>query len=237
MNDNIRTTGIRRKWKISCSSAHPVGSVINHHFLCDIDNSFTVIKLGGRMKNILVAALVFIVVGTMLFGCGSSQQTSAPPAPQAPEWVTKPPRDSNAIYGVGIANVGANVVLARQKAEDAARQEIAKVIDTRVKNMMDRFMQEHQDMINTASSTSVEFTRSVSRSVSQATLSGCQMQEVWHDRDNRIMYALAIITKTDIVKQVKSNVAAQRQAAFLEQKTDDALKAMDKALDNWDVNK
>jgi hypothetical protein len=103
--------------------------------------------------------------------------------------------------------------------------------------MMDRFMQEHQDMINTASSTSVEFTRSVSRSVSQATLSGCQIQEVWHDRDNRIMYALAIITKTDIVKQVKSNVAAQRQAAFLEQKTDDALKAMDKALDTWDVNK
>ena len=222
---------------ISCTPVHPVISMVKHYFLCDIGNSLTVINLGGRMKNILVAALVFILVGTMLFGCGSSQQTSAPPAPQAPEWVTKPPRDSNAIYGVGIANIGANVVLARQKAEDAARQEIAKVIDTRVKNMMDRFMQEHQDMINAASSTSVEFTRSVSRSVSQATLSGCQVQEVWHDRDNKIMYALAIITKTDIVKQVKSNVAAQRQAAFLEQKTDDALKAMDKALDNWDVNK
>ena len=206
-------------------------------FLWEFDSSFTFINLGGCMKNILVSVLLFAVIGTMLIGCGSSQQTSAPPAPQAPEWVTRPPRDSNAIYGVGIANVGANVVLARQKAEDAARQEIAKIMDTRVKNMMDRFMQEHQDMINTASSTSVEFTRSVSRSVSQATLSGCQIQEVWHDRDNKIMYALAIITKTDIVKQVKSNVAAQRQAAFLEQKTDDALKAMDKALDNWDVNK
>lgn len=189
------------------------------------------------MKQILVAALLLFMVSLMTVGCGSSQQTAAPPAPQAPEWVTKPPRDSSAIYGVGIANIGANVVLARQKAEDAARQEIAKVIDTRVKNMMDRFMQEHQDMINTASSTSVEFTRSVSRSVSQATLSGCQIQEVWQDKDNRIMYALAIITKTDIVKQIKSNVAAQRQAAFLEQKTDDALKAMDKALDNWDVTK
>ena len=189
------------------------------------------------MKNILVAAMTLLIVGMVLSGCGSSQQTAAPPAPQAPEWVTKPPRDSNAIYGVGIANVGPNVVLARQKAEDAARQEIAKVIDTRVKSMMDRFMQEHQDLINTASSTSVEFTRSVSRSVSQATLAGCQIQEVWQDRENKILYALAIITKTDIVKQVKSNVAAQRQAAFLEQKTDDALKAMDKALENWDVAK
>jgi hypothetical protein len=189
------------------------------------------------MKNILVGAMIVLLVGMMFTGCGSSQQTAAPPAPQAPEWVTKPPRDSNAIYGVGIANVGVNVVLARQKAEDAARQEIAKVMDTRVKSMMDRFMQEHQDLVNAASSTSVEFTRSVSRSVSQATLSGCQIQEVWQDKDNKIMYALAIITKTDIVKQVKSNVAAQRQAAFLEQKTDDALKAMDKALENWDPNK
>ena len=189
------------------------------------------------MKYTFLAAITILLFGVFVGGCGSSQQTAAPPAPLAPEWVTKPPRDSSAIYGVGIANVGANVVLARQKAEDAARQEIAKVIDTRVKNMMDRFMQEHQDLINAASSSSVEFTRSVSRSVSQATLSGCQIQEVWQDRDNRIMYALGVITRTDLVKQVKSNVAAQRQAAFLEQKTDDALKAMDKALENWDVSK
>ncbi len=189
------------------------------------------------MKQIIGSASLLFMIGLLFIGCGSSQQSAAPPAPQAPEWVTKPPRDSSAIYGVGVANIGANVVLAREKAEDNARQEIAKVIDTRVKNMMDRFMQEHQDMINAASSTSVEFTRSVSRSVSQASLSGCQIQEVWQDKENRIMYALAIITKTDIVKQVKSNVAAQQQSAFLEQKTDDALKAMDKALENWDVTR
>jgi len=199
--------------------------------------SIQIIHLGGYMKNILAVGLIAFVAGVMIIGCGSSQQTAAPQAPLAPAWVTKTPRDSNAIYGVGVANVGANVVLARQKAEDAARQDIAKVMDTRVKNMMDAFMQEHQDMINPASSTSVEFTRSVSRTVSQAALSGCQIQEVWQDKDNKIMYALAVITKTDVVQQVKSNVAAQRQAAFLEQKTDDALKAMDKALENWDVSK
>ncbi len=119
MNDNQRTTGVRRKKNISCTSVNSVTYVVKSHFLCDIDNSFTFIKPGGCMKNMLVAAIVFLVVGTMLFGCGSSQQTSAPPTPQAPEWVTKPPRDSNAIYGVGIANIGANVVLARQKAENA----------------------------------------------------------------------------------------------------------------------
>ncbi|MGA9408608.1 MAG: hypothetical protein WBW71_15855, partial [Bacteroidota bacterium] len=141
------------------------------------------------------------------------------------------------IYGVGYANIGPNVVLARQKAEDAARQDIAKVVDTRVKSMMDRFMQEHQDLVNPSSTTSAEFTRNVSRSVSQASLSGVQIEEVWQDFSNNIIYAKAVIAKNDVVQQVKNNAAAQKQAAFLEQKTDEALQTLDKALDTWDVNK
>lgn len=189
------------------------------------------------MTKMFLLAITFLTIIASFIGCGSSSQTAAPPPPEAPEWVTKPPRAVDAIYGIGMANVGSNAVLARQKAEDAARQEIAKVIDTRVKNMMDRFMQEHQDLVNVESSTSVEFTRSVSRSVSQASLTGAQIEEVWQDVSNKIIYAKAIVTKTDIVQQVKSNAAAQKQAAFLEKKTDEALKTLDKALENWDVNK
>ena len=103
--------------------------------------------------------------------------------------------------------------------------------------MMDQFMQEHQDLVNTSSTTSADFTRSVSRSVSQATLSGVQIEEVWQDLANNIMYAKAFVTKTDVVQQVKNNAAAQKQAAFLEQKTDEALKTLDKSLDSWDVSK
>jgi len=189
------------------------------------------------MRKTFMTAIALLTSITFFGGCGGSSQTAAPPAPEAPEWVTRPPKAVNAIYGVGMANVGPNAVLARQKAEDAARQEIAKVIDTRVKNMMDRFMQEHQDLVNTESSTSAEFTRSVSRSVSQASLAGVQIEEVWQDVSNKIIYAKAVVTKTDVVQQVKSNAAAQKQAAFLEQKTDDALKTLDKALENWDVSK
>jgi hypothetical protein len=181
-----------------------------------------------------IMGVIIILVG--LIGCGSTQ-TAAPPAPQAPGWVTHPPRAADTIYGIGYVNIGPNVVLARQKAEDAARQQIGKVIDTRVKSMMDQFMQEHQDLVNTSSTTSANFTRSVSRSVSQATLSGVQIEEVWQDLANNIMYAKAFVTKTDVVQQVKNNAAAQKQAAFLEQKTDEALKTLDKSLDSWDVSK
>ena len=103
--------------------------------------------------------------------------------------------------------------------------------------MMDRFMQEHQDLVNAESSTSSEFTQTVSRSVSQASLSGCQIEEVWHDVPNKIIYAKAIISKDNIVKQVKDNAAANRQAALLEAKKDEALKKLDDALKNWDVSK
>ena len=33
------------------------------------------------------------------------------------------------------------------------------------------------------------------------------------------------------------SAAAQKQAAFLEKKTDEALQTLDKALENWDVSK
>lgn len=194
-------------------------------------------KTGGFMKHLLLISPMVLAMVIVVAGCGGSARTAAPPAPQAPEWVTRPPKAVDAIYGVGAANVGPNVVLARQKAEDAARQEIAKVIDARVKNMMDRFMQEHQDLVNPASTTSVEFTRTVSRSVSQASLAGVQIEEVWQDVPNKVIYAKAVVTKTDVVQQVKSNVAAQKQAAFLEQRTDEALKTLDKALENWDTSK
>lgn len=189
------------------------------------------------MKNFGDAALFGMIVAMIFAGCSPSAQTVSPFAPSAPGWVMKSPTESNALYGVGIANLGENVILSRQRAEDAARQDIAKAVDMCVKNMMDRFMREHQDVINPASQTAVDFPQSVSRSVSQAARTGCEIHEVWQDRDNNIMYVLAMMTKTEIVKQVKNNVAAQREATFLEQKTGDALKAMDAALEGWDLTK
>ncbi|HTR81560.1 MAG TPA: hypothetical protein VMM58_08005 [Bacteroidota bacterium] len=188
------------------------------------------------MKNLFCTAVASLLFGVGMNSCGPSQEAAAPP-PQAPEWVTKPPRDSDALYEVGSAKIDADVIRARRKAEDAARQEIAIILDARVKNVMDRFMQAHTDMINAASLPPDDFTRSVSRSISQSAFETSQIQEIWQDRDNRVIYALAVIAKSDIVKQIKSNVAARCRSVFLEQKADEVLEAMDVALENWDVNR
>ncbi len=184
---------------------------------------------------LVVAVAIFIV------GCGGAKERVAVPESPAPAWVNTPPTAVDAIYAVGAANVGANPVLARNKAADAARQELGRIIQTKVKSLLDNFMQEHQEFINNQGTiTSEEFTRSVSRSVSQATLAGSQIVEFYYDKDNKIYYALAVLRKNDIVNEIMRTMnEAQRQkkTAFVEQKAEEALKILDKELEKWDLSK
>lgn len=189
----------------------------------------------------LFSLTLTLLVGFALVGCGGGGERTAVPGPPAPEWINNPPTAVDAIYAVGAANVGANPVLARNKAADAARQELGRIIQVKVKSLLDNFMQEHQEFINNQGTvTSEEFTRSVSRSVSQATLAGSQIVEFYYDKDNKIYYALAVLRKNDIVNEiVRSMNEAQRQkkTAFVEQKAEEALKLLDKELEKWDLSK
>ncbi|MGA7160229.1 MAG: hypothetical protein WBZ48_04460 [Bacteroidota bacterium] len=189
------------------------------------------------MKYAFVVSLISLASSIMVFGCASSQQAATPSPPLAPKWVMKTPGDSTSIYGVGVANIGSDAFFACQKAEDAARQEVAKLVVVRVKNLMDAFLQQHQDFVNMDSLGLVEFTQSVSRAVGQAALSGSLILEDWQDKEIKMMYALATITKMVIVRHVRNNVSAHSQTAFQRQKTDDALRAMDRALASWNVSK
>ncbi|MFN3135485.1 MAG: LPP20 family lipoprotein [Candidatus Kryptonium sp.] len=188
----------------------------------------------------LTPLILIFAVALFVAGCGGAKERVAVPE-AAPAWVNTPPTAVDAIYAVGAANVGANPVLARNKAADAARQELGRIIQVKVKSLLDNFMQEHQEFINTQGTvTSEEFTRSVSRSVSQATLAGSQIVEYYYDKDNKIYYALAVLRKNDIVNEImRSMNEAQRQkkTAFVEMKADEALKLLDKELEKWDLSK
>ena len=126
----------------------------------------------------LTPLILIFAVALFVAGCGGAKERVAVPE-AAPAWVNTPPTAVDAIYAVGAANVGANPVLARNKAADAARQELGRIIQVKVKSLLDNFMQEHQEFVNNQGTiTSEEFTRSVSRSVSQATLAGSQIVEL-----------------------------------------------------------
>jgi len=196
----------------------------------------------GKTMRYLASLILALAVAIFIAGCGGGpKERIAVPESPAPAWVNTPPTAVDAIYAVGAANVGANPVLARNKAADAARQELGRIIQTKVKSLLDNFMQEHQEFINNQGTiTSEEFTRSVSRSVSQATLAGSQIVEFYYDKDNKIYYALAVLRKNDIVNEImRSMNEAQRQkkTAFVEQKAEEALKILDKELEKWDLSK
>ena len=178
----------------------------------------------------------FIIAGFIIWGCGGSHKYVLPTPEECP-WCFKPPIAEDALYGVGTSNVGRNVSLAREKAADDARHQIGRQMKAKVKSLMDRFAQEHNDYFDeNASMSSVEFTRTVSRTVSQAVLTGCRITDYYYDKNSNVYYALAELPRDNIAAEIINN-ARQQKAAFLEKKTDEALELLDKELKDWDLNK
>ena len=200
---------------------------------------FPTFKEVETMFSKISILVVVLVAAALLLSCGG-QRTAIPSGKDAPVWVVKTPEESDAIYAVGAANIGTNPVLARDKAADAARQELGRRIETKVKSMLDNFMTEHADLIDSEGNvSSSEFTRSVSRTVSNATLVGSRIESYWHDQSNRIYYALGIISLNDVANQLlskTSSAAREKKAAFLEEKTNEALELLNKEIQNWDAS-
>lgn len=84
----------------------------------------------------------------ILIGCGASKQQSGvtPKATQEtmesiPGWFLNPPEDPNFIIATGTAT-SRDLQLARDKAGDAARMDIAKTIETKFNGLSKRFQEE-----------------------------------------------------------------------------------------------
>ncbi|MBM3328154.1 MAG: hypothetical protein FJY67_01600 [Calditrichaeota bacterium] len=81
-----------------------------------------------------------------LVGCGGTKTGITPPAASetikaAPKWFLSPPQDSQFLFGTGTAT-SRDMQLARDKASDAARMEIAKSVETRFDGLSKRFQEE-----------------------------------------------------------------------------------------------
>lgn len=197
----------------------------------------------GSIKNWCGGFVIFFVV-IFLIGCASQKpaiQPSAPPVEKAPSWVLKTPSAKDSLFAVGVATEHGSVPIVRKNAANAARVEMAQVIETKVKALFDGFMKEHADLLDKdAPSTSEEFSRTVTRLATDATLVGSQIVEYYWDKAGKLYYARAMIPKNSLAAEIKAQteeLARQRKTAFAEEKLDDALKMMDGALKDWDVSK
>jgi len=158
-------------------------------------------------------------------------------AGDVPDWVKgKLPSEPNSIYAAGLANIGPNLVMARKKADDDARNEIAKILSVKVKSVFEKFTKESIDLLNPDVNSSTEISSEVTKSVTEATILNVSIVERYEDEENKIMHSLAVMKKDQIVTQIKEVVNEDKNKIFKEDKKIAALKILDDELEKWDLN-
>jgi hypothetical protein len=170
----------------------------------------------STLKKVGVATAISAV---LLTGCGSSKPAPKPQAqgcnlagPNSPMWICIPEVEGG-VAAVGSAEKsGAGLSFQRQEAIANARDELARQLSLKVKNMFKNFTQttgvgDAQTVDKVASN--------VSKQVASQTLNGSKVINMYQANDGRLFVMVAI--KADSVK------AATRAAAKSSLKNDKAL--------------
>ncbi|MBI4208678.1 MAG: LPP20 family lipoprotein [Deltaproteobacteria bacterium] len=177
-----------------------------------------------KIKSYL-AVVPILMIGFVL-GCGGERR---------PKWIdegAKALKDKGVLYGVGVSKKSPNPQMERDKAENRARQDLGKQIEVYVSSFMKDFMEEHADYFNPEGTSSVEFTSSVSKSVSEATLVGSQIVDHYRDEEENL-WALAKISVDDVFDRIREKArqaAQERQRAILEGRANEMLEALDEEV-------
>lgn len=179
-------------------------------------------------KKLALCGISALALGGGLLLTGCSHQVAGPVAAQAPEWVNKgngafKDGGQGVFYGVGIAQGIRNRALSVTAADDRARGEIAKIMDSYVAVLTKDYM---------ASTTAGDMTKSdEEQHVSQTlknfakfTLHGAVIIDHWKDPSDGTMFSLckldmAAVQKTledskELDSKVRDYVKANAEKAF-----------------------
>jgi hypothetical protein len=169
-------------------------------------------------------------------GCGSAPAASAPgaaapaqaapapaPDPNMPEWLNDfPPED--ALWGIGSAKQSTDN-MSMTMAENRARVSISQQLSSMVQNMITDYT---RDAGTSNSQASISLQESVSRTMSEAKLTGAKPIKRWKGPDGTWWYLLEY-KKADAAKQA-ADIFATEAEQYAEFKTDQALEMMESQL-------
>ena len=170
-----------------------------------------------RMKKGIVPALVMGLAVSLLIGaCGPKGVSKG----DVPDWYLNPPKSSDKIYGVGVAEKIGSISLSSQTADNAARNNLAQTIEVSVQNMLRTYLQQSGTMDNAKA---VQFAESVSKQVNNITLGGIIISKREIKSGNT--YSLAELSQDSIKKAllVSAKEAAAEYTELKAQKAFDAL--------------
>ena len=178
-------------------------------------------------KTLTVLASAMAVA--TIIGCAHDKSAAVHDDSGMPSFVLNPPVEAGKLYGTGIAKKE-SPQLARDIADLNAKTEIAKILGQKISNLTKQFMQESG--VSTPEAT--EFSESVTKSVTDQNLVGCQI--VKRDQKNGSVYSLAVLNLTD--PEVKKYIAdavtkslAGKDALLSEFRAKQGFEDLDKELD------
>lgn len=184
-----------------------------------------------RMYRFMAVVIALFIGMSFIFqGCASSRSGSTEESAMkdVPEWFLTPPEAEDALYGIGSAKKQ-NPSLARKAAIARARDEIASTVNTKVQSMLKDFMQESGVGENAQA---LEFTQSVSKQVTDVSLRGSKVKEVYPAKDGTF-YAL-VEYPLQSLRESTLEEAKKQEALYNEFKAKQGFESLEKEIQNME---
>ena len=179
--------------------------------------------------------IAILGIGIMVFsGCSSKNEIIEKNRCQidnvnAPEWICKDADNDKMITGVGSAEVtplGFN--FQKTEAIAAARDEIARKISVRVKNIFKRY----ESSAGVGKDKNVEkVVENVSKQLSYQTLNNSKLLKLWKSPKGTL-YVLVGMPKEDVVKSIKTSLHNNYQKVDATKSWEDLDKEIDKEFND-----
>jgi ribosomal protein S20 len=191
------------------------------------------------IRIFLGATALAAVIATA--GCGGKDVTT--PDEQlpndfagAPNWVLQGcsaywgDDDGARICGVGDANIGRSMSIARTKATSRARAEISRTLETKVKNMVKDFQEQVTD--GESEMTAEQF-NSTTVSLSKATLNGTSVQESWVSNTG-VLYMLVALDVEAFENSVRDmDEMSDKLRSFIESRAKKSFAELDEEMEDY----
>ncbi len=175
-----------------------------------------------RTMWLMAVTVVLLVVA----GCASGPTPEQAPS-DIPGFYLNPPTADDAIYGVGSAKMS-KLDTSRRMAIARAREDIAFQMQATIQAAITDYAQEAGVDDNTQV---ISFVETISRQVTDTTLSGAVTEEVAQGNDGTI-YALVSYPKGAYLEAAEEAFQRNEDAAFAEFKADQALQRLQSDLEN-----
>ncbi len=147
-----------------------------------------------KEKHLVVLAVMLSTGILLVAGCKTAPPPSADTAAAGPEWVMKgggafDVDKGKVFYGVGAASGIKNKALLRQTADNRARADIAKILETYVASLTKDYMASTTAGDMSASSEE-QHVETALKTFAKATLRGAMIVDRWQDPADETYYSL-----------------------------------------------